>query len=118
VLKNSENLNEQESLNYMDTEVQKSKKFVFQVYSDNVEFIESLSYQEKNDLINKLLDDYNTSSVINHKFNKSVNITKKAVAIFFAVIIGIPLIIYLTAVSLNLTKSSYVKMQNNFENLF
>jgi len=118
LLKNSENLNEQEDFNYMDTEVRKSKKFVFQVYSDNIEFVESLSYQEKNELVNQLFDDYRTSSVINHKFNKSINIAKKAVIIFFAVFVGIPLIIYLAAVSLHFTKSSYVDMQHNFENLF
>ena len=122
MLKNSENQPEsqiaQEDFNLTANETHKSKKFVFQVYSDNVDFIESLSYQEKNDLANQLFNDYRISSVINQKFNRSINIAKKSVAIFLAVVIGIPLLIYLVSISLDFTKSSYFKMQQNFEKLF
>jgi len=108
----------QENLNITDSETQRAKKFVFQVYSDNIDFVESLSYQEKNDLVNQLLNDYQVSSVINHKFNKSVNLAKKSVIIFLAVVLGIPLILYLASISLHFTKSSYSEMQTNFEKLF
>ena len=111
-------LKDQENFNTVDSETQRAKKFVFQVYSDNIDFVETLSYQEKNDLVNKLLNDYQVSSVINHKFNKSVNLAKKSVIIFLAIVLGIPLILYLASISLNLTKSSYVDMQTNFEKLF
>lgn len=117
-MKNSENQNEQEIFNVMNNETHKSKKFVFRVYSDNVDFIESLSYQEKNDLVNQLFNDYRISSVINQKFNRSINIAKKSVFIFLAVVMGIPMIIYLASISLDFTKASYVEMQQNFEKLF
>jgi len=111
-------INNLEDYSDADSETQKSKKFVFQVYPDNIEFIETLSYQEKNDLVNQLFDDYRISSIINKKFNRSISIAKKSVIIFFACVIGIPLILYLTSVSLDFTKYSYSEMQKNFEKLF
>lgn len=111
-------LKDQENSNLTDSETQKTKKFVFQVYSDNIDFVETLSYQDKNDLVNQLLSDYRSASSYNEKVDNKINLTKKAVIIFLAVVLGIPLILYLTSISLHLTKSSYVEMQNNFQKLF
>jgi len=108
----------QENFSTTDSETQKSKKFVFRLYSDNIDFVETLSYQEKNDLVNQLLDDYRGAAIYNKKVNKNISLTKKAVIIFLAIVVGIPLLIYLTSISLDLTKSSYTEMQKNFEKLF
>lgn len=108
----------QENLNTVDNETQKSKKFVFQLYSDNIDFVENLTYQEKNDLANHLFNDYRIGSAVKQKVDKSISMTKKTIAIFLALIFGIPLIIYLTSLSLHFTKSSYVEMQNNFQKLY
>ncbi|MEI8389628.1 MAG: hypothetical protein WCG23_07045 [bacterium] len=109
MLKNSDSIN---------NETEKSKKFVFQLYDENIDFVESLSYQEKNDILNQLLNDYRLSNIYGKKLVKKASNIKKSVIIFFAVIIGIPLILYLISLSLNLTKSSYTQMQNNFSKLF
>jgi hypothetical protein len=108
----------QENFSTTDSKTQKSKKFVFRLYSDNIDFVETLSYQEKNDLVNQLLDDYRGAAIYNKKVTKNISLTKKAVIIFLAIVVGIPLLIYLTSLSLDLTKSSYTEMQKNFEKLF
>ncbi len=104
--------------NIEENEIQKSKKFVFQISHDNVEFIETLSYQEKNDLVNYLLEDYRATAIEDKKNNADVKLVKKIVAIVIAVIVGIPLVFYLTGVALDLTKNSYFYMQKNFEKLY
>jgi len=101
-----------------ETETISSKKFVFKIDAENIDFIESLGYQEKNEIINKMLQDYQNSSVLNKKFNSSINITKKATIIVIAALIGIPLVIFLVGLSVHFTKISYTKMQTNFEKLF
>lgn len=94
------------------------KKFVVVIYPENVDFMEQLSYEEKNDLINELIIEYRTEEKLSKKsyfeLEKLRNNMKKTVLI----IVAIPLIIALLSVSLYLTKNSYVNMQRNFESLF
>lgn len=111
-------IEEKENMNILETEAQTSKKFVFQVYPNNVEFVETLSYQEKNDLINYLLNDYKNYSVYKQKYSKDVDFIKKIVAVVLAIIVGVPLLVYLAGVSFELTNHSYENMQKNFEKLF
>jgi len=101
-----------------ENKVQSTKKFVFQIYSDNIEFIETLSYQEKNDLINYLVSEYQVSSNSNKKFNSGFNLAGKITLIILAFAVGIPLLFYILGVSFDLTKASYYSMQQNFEKLF
>lgn len=118
MLKNSENYNNQENLISADHETQSSKKFVFQLHSENKDFIERLTYQQKNDLVNYLIHNYRLTSYNDQMLKKNINAAKKAAIIFLAIVVGIPLIIYVASISLSLTKSSYVDMQKNFEKLF
>jgi hypothetical protein len=94
------------------------KKFVFQVYDDNIDYVENLSFQDKNDLINTLISNYIVESSESKASKKQFKSIKKSVFIILALIIGIPLIIYMAAVSLHMTKESYLYMQHNFEKLF
>jgi len=108
----------QEQQEHEEQQTPTTKKFVFKIESENIDFVEGLSYQEKNEIVNKLFSDYQNSSVLNKKFNSSINLTKKAAVIFLAALIGIPLIIFLIGVSVHFTKISYTEMQTNFEKLF
>lgn len=118
MLKNSENYHNQEHFSGSDAEIPKTKKFVFQIEPENINFVEGLSYQEKNDLVNYLLANYKLSSYYNRKKGENIKFAKKAAWIFLAVAVGIPLIIYISSISLKMTKHSYVDMQKNFEKLF
>ena len=73
MLKNSESIN---------NETEKSKKFVFQLYDENIDFVERLSYQEKNDILNHLLNDYRISNIYGKKLVKKASNIKKSFIIF------------------------------------
>jgi len=101
-----------------NNEPPQSKKFVFQVNTENIDFVERLSYQEKNDLINYLIKNYRFANASQKKKTEESAFIKKCVIIFLAITVGLPLIIYLTGLSFSLTKTNYTYMQKNFEKLF
>ena len=101
-----------------DDIVQGPKKFVFQIYPENVKFIESLSYQEKQDLINHLISESRNEINEKYKYKQHFNWVKKAIITVILILIGIPLLFYLASISLNVTKTNYSEMQSNFEKLF
>jgi phospholipid N-methyltransferase len=105
---------------HLDNEdiVRKNKKFVFQIYPENIKFIESFSYQEKHDFINQLISEYRESKIFALEQEKLHSKAKNLLIIILAVIIGIPLLLYIINVSLDLTKASYYDMQTKFEKLF
>lgn len=97
---------------------QKTKKFVFQIYPENIKYIESLSYQEKQDLINTLIMNYKLYQSKEDQTESVLGNIKKIIMNILIIIIGIPLLLYLFNVSLDLTKSNYLEMQRKFEKLF
>ena len=96
----------------------KSKKFVFVIKPENVKFIESLSYQDKQDIVNQLISKYRNNEQHNSQSNEETLWLKKFIAFATAIIIGIPLLLILLSYSLNLTKNSYLYMQTNFEKVY
>lgn len=94
------------------------KKFVFQIYPENIKFIESLSYQEKQDFINHLISESRREITGERTYNGYFRWFKKILGFTLAVLIGIPLLLYMANISLDLTKSNYSEMQRNFEKLF
>ncbi|NLF82615.1 MAG: hypothetical protein GX568_01340 [Candidatus Gastranaerophilales bacterium] len=96
----------------------KMKKFVFQLYGDNVDFIESLPIEEKNRTINMLVQSYKTThefAVQDKKLRKSI---KKAVFLVLLLLVGTPMLIKIVNFSIVATLNSYGEMQMNFEKLF
>lgn len=96
----------------------KSKKFVFIIYPENIPEVEKLSYDEKNQVINDLLNEYfndkNKNKLSSLKLENTKNILKKTVI----TLVAIPLILTLISMSLHFTKKSYLDMQNKFEKLY
>jgi len=97
---------------------QKSKKFVFNVDQENVSFVESLSYEQKNELINKLLTDYQDFSAKEEKGKNLIAFFKKIVIFLFIALIGTPLFIMSVNFFFDHTLNSYSQMERNFERLF
>lgn len=97
---------------------QKMKKFVFHLYGENVDFVESLPVEEKNRIMNMLVQSYKT----NHEFvlqdNRLRKRIKKAIFIVLLLLIGTPLLINIVNFSIVATLNSYGEMQRNFEKLF
>jgi len=101
-----------------DDIVQGPKKFVFQIHPENVKFIESLSYQEKQDFINHLIAQSREEINEEYKHKEYFKWIKKAFTIAMTILIGIPMLFYFTNISLKATKTNYSEMQKNFEKLF
>ncbi len=97
---------------------QKIKKFVIQVYDENISFIESLSSEKKNLLINNLIESYRTESFKVEKKKSVNNKFKKIIILTFLLILGIPLFVMFVNFSLEATLNSYSHMEKNFEKLF
>lgn len=97
---------------------QEAKKFVFQVYGENIELIDSLSAENKNNLINKLLYDYRFKVNENKKNLEKINFWKKIVITVLIAIIGVPLFLMLVNFSFDKTLNSYSKMEQNFQKVF
>lgn len=96
----------------------KPKKFVFLIEPENIQFIESLSYQDKQDVINELISNYQNNRSYSEKTEADSEWLKKFIAFAIAVVVGIPLLLVLLSFSLNLTKDSYMYMQTNFEKVY
>jgi hypothetical protein len=96
----------------------KAKKFVFHLYGDNVDFIDSLPMDRKNQLINELVHGYKTGYDASVKSNNLFKQVKKVIFIVLLVIVAIPLLIKLVNFSVESTLNSYGEMQRNFEKLF
>ncbi|MFH0703032.1 MAG: hypothetical protein V2B14_05790 [bacterium] len=104
--------------NSKENTIQNPKKFVFKIYPENIKYIESLSYQEKQDFINILIKNHRENKHLNYESSQFIKNFVKVIALVIFIIIGIPLLLFLINASLNMTKSSYMDMQRNFEKLF
>jgi len=101
-----------------ENEVQRTKKFVFQIYDDNIDFIENVSQTKKNVLINKIIQNYRLEKYKDTQNEEFKNIIKKVIITALIIFIGIPLGFKLINLSFDLTMNSYSEMQNNFQKLF
>ncbi len=96
----------------------KLKKFVFSIEPENVDFIESLSYHDKQNLVNHLISEHKNNRQLQQHSNQEAIWLKKFITYSLVVIIGIPLLLILLSFSFKLTKNSYMYMQTNFEKLY
>lgn len=97
---------------------QETKKFVFQIFDENIDLVETMSSEQKSNLVNKLL--YNYQAELNREKKKTdiIKLCKKAAIVGSVIIIGIPLLLLLVNLSFDLTLNNYSEMQQNFEKLF
>lgn len=94
------------------------KKYVFRIQQEYTAFLDALSYDEKNKIINKSLKEI----IANQSSEKRKMIFKEAVRhliiILVTLIIGIPLTFKIVNFSIKSTLKSYKYMQVNFEKLY
>lgn len=96
----------------------KTKKFVFQIDAENIDFVESLSYQEKQEVINQLLYDYQNNQTQNYNVELEKVKIKKLITIGLLIVLGIPLMFTLLNVSWQASRSNNMNMQSNFQKLY
>lgn len=100
------------------TEQKDMKKFVFHLYDENIDLIETLNPEEKNGFINQLIYNYRIEDIKERKKAGFINLCKKISAGILILVIGVPLLIYIINFSFDMTLNSYSKMEQNFEKLF
>jgi hypothetical protein len=99
-------------------EREKRKKFVFQINPENIEYIEEMAYDEKNDLINQLLNEHKIYSHKKKKEEEILNWIKKIALILLMTAIGIPVFVKIIGISLDMTVESYQEIRTKFEKLY
>ncbi len=97
---------------------QEVKKFVFQVYDENIDFVEPMTSEQKNNLINHLIYLHRIEEIKGKKRNNLVNIYKNIALTIVLIMIGIPLLLFLINFSFDLTVNNYSDMEKNFQKLF
>lgn len=98
--------------------VLKSKKFVIQIYPDNVEYIEDLDPEDRNDFINELITESIHKSYEDQETKRVSYSIKQIIVVLLTIIIGMPIVFYLINISLTATSDNYKQVQVNFEKLY
>ena len=97
---------------------EKPKKFVFQIYPENIDYVDSLSYEEKHDLINQLLTNYREGFYTEDNSETKTQKLTKTLTVIIILLIAIPVLLFFLNISLDMTKNNYRIFQGNFEKLF
>jgi len=98
--------------------IPKSKKFVFHIYPENVRYVDSLSFQERHDIVNELLIKYRETGFKNLIPSKYIDMALKGLIIGILIAVFIPLTIFLAKSTIDMSKSTNLDMQRKFENLY
>jgi len=96
----------------------KAKKYVIYVNAENVDFVESLSINDRKILINKILSEQNELAKKRIELEKRARFFKHALVITFTVLIGFPLLFFLVNKSIAITIANYQHAQKNFQTLY
>ena len=102
----------------MPMSVEGYKKYIVYIDPENEEYINSLSIQERKDIINSILhgEDLKTKKLKQEQQKKEMFI--QMLIVFVCVIIGFPLLYKFTNYCLTVTINSYREAQTNFEKLY
>ncbi|MBQ6515622.1 hypothetical protein IJI31_00420 [bacterium] len=94
------------------------KKYIVYIDPENEEYINSLSIQERKDIINSILHGEDLRTKRKQKGQQKKDMLIQLLIVFFCVIIGFPLLYKFTNYCLTATINSYKEAQTNFEKLY
>lgn len=94
------------------------KKYVIQIESENTEYFDSFSPEERSVLINKFLLRQQEDLTSRGRNKRLIGYTKHLLIVIFTIIIGLPLTYYLINESVKITAQNYRETQANFEKLY
>lgn len=95
-----------------------AKKYVIYIDSDNVNFIESLSINDRRLVINKILRDECETIVLKKKNEKKQKFIRHAIVATITFVIGFPLMFYSVNKAMELTLDNYQQAKENFSKLY
>jgi hypothetical protein len=95
-----------------------AKKYVVYVSPDNVDFMESLSANERKIMINKILKEQNEQSIISKEAERRRKFISNLMIVTFTAIIGFPVMFFIVNKGLELTMTNYNTAKQNFTKLY
>jgi len=95
-----------------------AKKYVIYINSDNINFMENLSTNERKTLINKILKEQNELSVKEKEIERRKKYTINLMIITITVIIAFPILFVLVNKGLEITMDNYKEAKGNFTKLY
>ena len=96
----------------------KAKKFVVMVNSENVEFFDKVPMEERTQLFNKLLSDYQKNTVREKEKKHLVKFSKHMFVAIMTILLSLPIMFVVVNKSIEMTINNYKDVQNNFEKLY
>ena len=110
-------------LDYLSTKnrpksVEGYKKYIVYIDPDNEDYMNSLTLQERKDIINSILHGENLKEKRLKEAQKKKEFMIQVIIVAFCIIIGFPLLYKLTNFCLTATINSYKEAQTNFEKLY
>ncbi len=117
---NFKNLNETDEKYYSEPiEIaSQPKKYVIKIEAGNVNFIDSLTLDERNEVVNNMITETILTNQEQDKNKNFMDKIKHGVVIFTIVAIGVPLLLNIINFSISSTQNSYKEMQDNFKVLY
>lgn len=95
-----------------------SKKYVIYINSENIDFIENLSIDERKDIINKILKEQNEVSIKTKELNKKAKYLKHALVACLTFIIGFPMMFVIVNKSIESSMTNYQQAKQNVAKLY
>lgn len=95
-----------------------AKKYVIYIDSENIEFIENLSINDRREIINKILKEQDEIIKTRKKAEERVRFTKHAILAGLTFIICFPILFFLVNKSLEVTITNYQRSRENFVKLY
>ena len=94
------------------------KKFVITINKENIAYIEALTGDERAQLVNSLISNYRNRDLFFAKNITTKKFLKHLLVVILTLLIGFPLVFYITNASIEATANSYREVQSNFEKLY
>lgn len=95
-----------------------SKKYVVYVDSDNIDFMESLSIKERQEIINRILKEQNEFIIMKKITQERIRFTKHALLATITFIVGFPVLFFCVNRALQITIDNYNVAKQNFSQLY
>lgn len=95
-----------------------SRKYVIYVDSENIDFMENLSIDERKEVINKVLKEQHEISIQNKEFRKKKKILNHVLIACFTFIIGFPIMFIIFNKSIEASITNYNQAKQNVARLY
>lgn len=94
------------------------KKYVIYITPNNIDYVDSLSIDDRTELINNVLYESHNSDIKNKQLKERQKYLKHLIVVCITVIISFPILFFAVNKSLQVSISNYQQSQQNFQKLY